>query len=67
MEEKIGGSYDDLIQELSEIRKIINATYDDCITHLGEQIVEETLQAFDNILRKYEIEKDIEIISALDE
>ena len=67
LEEKIGGNYDDLINELMEIRKMLNNSYSECATHLSQQIVEELLEDFDNLLIKYENEKDIELVSAIDE
>lgn len=65
--DKVGGNYDDFIYELSNFRATMNNWYDQCDTGLARQIVEETIEAFNNLLKKYEYTKDIEIISALDE
>ena len=65
LSDKVGGNYDDFIAEVSELRnRIVNYT-DECATHLGERVVEELVTAFDNIIKRLEQEKDIEIEGAL--
>lgn len=65
--EKVGGDYDDFIYELSNFRATMNNWYDQCSTGLARQIVEETIMSFDNLLTRYEQQKDIEIHGAMNE
>lgn len=66
IDNKVGGNYDEFISELQEIRQTLNNKYDECTTHLAQQIIEETIMSFDNLIKEYEIKKDIEITSAMD-
>ena len=43
----------------------MNKYHEECSTMLAQQIVEETIMEFDNIIRMYEHQKDIEIEGAM--
>ena len=64
--EKVGGDYDEFIEELQNFRNTMN-NHGECSTMLAQQIVEETIMEFDNIIRMYEQQKDIEIEGAMNE
>lgn len=64
--EKVGGDYDDFIYELQNFRASMNIWYNECSTHLAQQIIEDTIMSFDDIIKRYEQQKDIEIIGAMD-
>lgn len=63
----IGGDYDDLIDDLQNFRRAMNEKHGECGNKLAQQIIEDTIAAFDDLLKRYEMEKDIEIIGAMDE
>lgn len=63
--EKVGGNYDDFIYELQNFRASMNIWYNECSTHLAQQIIEDTIMSFDNIIQRYEQQKDIEIQGAM--
>ena len=65
--EKVGGNYDDFIYELSNFRASMNIWYDKCSTRLAQQIIEDTIMSFDNIIARYEQQKDIEIQGSMNE
>lgn len=65
--EKVGGDYNEFIEELQNFRTTMNNYYDTCSTKLAQQIVEDTIMSFDSIVARYEQQKDIEIQGAMNE
>lgn len=65
-DEKVGGDYNDFIDELMNARQTMVDLTSEMSTHLAEQIMMDTVQKFDEIIFKYEQEKDIEISGAME-
>ena len=40
LEEKIGGDYEDFIEDINNIKIVIDNICNDCKSHLGQQIAE---------------------------
>lgn len=63
--EKVGGDYNEFIEELQNFRNTMNKYHGECSTMLAQQIIEDTIMSFDNIIQRYEQQKDIEIQGAM--
>lgn len=63
----VGGNYDEFISELQEFRTQMVDAVEEQTTKLASQVIMDTIEAFDNIIRKYEVEKNIEIEGVLNE
>lgn len=66
-DEKVGGDYNEFIEELQNFRQLMVDQVDVQSTKLASEIIMDTIEEYDDIIRNYERQKDIEIEGAMNE